>query len=68
MIVYGGGSIIRNGLLQRIEDSLQQAGVDYVKLGGVQPNPTDPKVYEGIGTGAQRRRGLYASRRGRLCH
>lgn len=48
MIVYGGGSIIRNGLLQRIEDSLQQAGVDYVKLGGVQPNPTDPKVYEGI--------------------
>ena len=48
MIVYGGGSIIRSGLLQRIEDSLQQAGVDYVKLGGVQPNPTDPKVYEGI--------------------
>ena len=39
MIVYGGGSIIRSGLLQRIEDSLQQAGVDYVKLGGVQPNP-----------------------------
>ena len=33
MIVYGGGSIIRSGLLQRIEDSLQQAGVDYVKLG-----------------------------------
>ena len=30
MIVYGGGSIIRSGLLQRIEDSLQQAGVDYV--------------------------------------
>ena len=29
MIVYGGGSIIRSGLLQRIEDSLQQAGVDY---------------------------------------
>ena len=28
MIVYGGGSIIRSGLLQRIEDSLQQAGVD----------------------------------------
>ena len=48
MIVYGGGSIIRSGLQQRIEDSLQQAGVDYVKLGGVQPNPTDPKVYEGI--------------------
>ena len=48
MIVYGGGSIIRSGLLQRIEESLQQAGVEYVKLGGIQPNPTDPKVYEGI--------------------
>lgn len=43
MIVYGGGSIIRSGLLQRIEESLQQAGVEYVKLGGIQPNPTDPK-------------------------
>ena len=48
MIVYGGGSIIRSGLLQRIEESLQQAGVEYVKLGGIQPNPTDPKVHEGI--------------------
>ena len=48
MIVYGGGSIIRSGLLQRIEDSLQQAGVDYVKLGGVQPNPTDPKFTKAL--------------------
>ena len=49
MISYGGGSIIRSGLLQRYRSILcNQAGVDYVKLGGVQPNPTDPKVYEGI--------------------
>ena len=44
MIVYGGGSIIRSGLLQRIEDSLQQAGVDYVKLGGVKHDNHDCKT------------------------
>lgn len=48
MIVYGGGSVQRSGLLQRIEGSLQAEGVEYIKLGGIQPNPTDPKVYEGI--------------------
>lgn len=48
MIVYGGGSVVRSGLLQRIENALQTAGIEYVKLGGIQPNPTDPKVYEGI--------------------
>lgn len=48
MIVYGGGSIIKSGLLQRVKRSLQDANIDYVELGGVQPNPTDKKVYEGI--------------------
>lgn len=49
MIVYGGGSVVRSGLLQRVEAALQAEGVEYVELGGIQPNPTDPKVYEGIG-------------------
>jgi alcohol dehydrogenase YqhD (iron-dependent ADH family) len=49
MVVYGGGSVVRSGLLARVETSLSQAGMPYVELGGVQPNPTDPKVYEGIG-------------------
>lgn len=48
MIVYGGGSVVRSGLLQRVEAALQAEGVEYVELGGIQPNPTDPKVYEGI--------------------
>lgn len=48
MIVYGGGSVQRSGLLARVEESLQAAGVAYCELGGVQPNPTEPKVYEGI--------------------
>ena len=41
IVVYGGGSAVRSGLLGRVEESLAE-------LGGVQPNPTDAKVYEGI--------------------
>lgn len=48
LIVYGGGSVVRSGLLQRVEQVLQEAAIPYIELGGVQPNPTDPKVYEGI--------------------
>lgn len=48
VVVYGGGSAVRSGLLSRVEQSLAGSGVEYVELGGVQPNPTDPKVYEGI--------------------
>ena len=48
MVVYGGGSVVRNGLLACVEKSLQEADIAYCMLGGVQPNPVDTKVYEGI--------------------
>jgi len=48
LIHYGGGSIIKSGLLQRVEDNMTTAGISYVKLGGAQPNPIDTLVYEGI--------------------
>ncbi len=48
MIVYGGGSSIRSGLLSRVENSLNENGISYIELGGVRPNPVDSKVYEGI--------------------
>ena len=48
MIVYGGGSVVRSGLLDRVKQYLQEAGVAYCEMGGVQPNPIDGKVYEGI--------------------
>ena len=48
MIVYGGGSVVRSGLLDRVKQSLQEAGIEYCLIGGVQPNPVDTKVYEGI--------------------
>lgn len=48
LVVYGGGSAVRSGLLDRVLASLKDAGIEAVTLGGIQPNPTDPKVREGI--------------------
>ena len=48
LIHYGGGSVIKSGLLQRVEDNLNVADISYIKLGGAQPNPVDTLVYEGI--------------------
>lgn len=50
LIVYGGGSVVRSGLLDRVKTSLEDAGIEYLEMGGVQPNPIDTKVYEGIET------------------
>ena len=48
LIHYGGGSARRSGLLDKVEQLLQQSGIAYVELGGVVPNPLLSKVYEGI--------------------
>jgi len=48
MIVYGGGSAIRSGLLERVCTSLTKAGVRFVTFGGIRPNPTDGPVREAI--------------------
>lgn len=49
LVVYGGGSAVRSGLLGRVLDNLHDNGIETITLGGIQPNPTDPKVREGIG-------------------
>jgi len=48
LIHYGGGSVVRSGLLDRVKRSLEGAGVGFVELGGVKPNPRSGLVYEGI--------------------
>ncbi|MDD5934451.1 MAG: iron-containing alcohol dehydrogenase [Clostridiales bacterium] len=48
LIHYGGGSVIRSGLLDRIKAILDAEGIAYVLLGGVVPNPRLSLVYEGI--------------------
>ena len=48
LIHYGGGSAKRSGLLDRVAQSLEAAGVAYIQLGGVVPNPRLGLVKEGI--------------------
>lgn len=48
LIHYGGGSVVRSGLLGRVKASLEAENIPYVELGGVQPNPRSGLVYEGI--------------------
>lgn len=48
LLHYGGGSVIRSGLLERVKTALTREGLEYVELGGVKPNPRSGLVYEGI--------------------
>ena len=48
LVHYGGGSARRSGLLDKVEKMLKDAGIAYVELGGVVPNPLLSKVREGI--------------------
>ena len=48
LIHYGGGSVIRSGLLARVTKCLDEAGIAYITLGGAVPNPHLSLVYEGI--------------------
>lgn len=48
LVVYGGGSAVRSGLLARVEENLKKSDLYVTILGGVQPNPTDTLVYSGI--------------------
>ncbi len=48
LIHYGGGSVVRSGLLKTVTDSLDAAGIPYVTLGGAVPNPRLGLVSEGI--------------------
>jgi len=48
LIHYGGGSIVRSGLLDRVLNSLEQSGISYISLSGVKPNPVLSLVRTGI--------------------
>lgn len=48
LIVYGGQSAVKSGLLEKITSLLSESGIEFFTLGGIKPNPTDDRVYEGI--------------------
>lgn len=48
LLVYGGGSIKRNGAYDDVTAALREAGNEVVELSGVTPNPRLDKVLEGV--------------------
>ncbi len=47
LLVYGGGSIKRNGIYEQVMAILKECGKKVTELSGVMPNPTVEKLYEG---------------------
>ena len=48
MLVTGGGSVVRSGLLGQVENSLTREGIPFVEFAGARPNPTLAHACEGI--------------------
>ena len=48
LLVYGGGSIKKNGIYDAVTDILKKNGKNVAEIPGVMPNPTLEKLYEGM--------------------
>ena len=48
VLIYGGGSIKKNGIYDDVVRILKDNGKEVAEIAGVMPNPTLPKLYEGI--------------------
>lgn len=48
LLHYGGQSAVKSGLIAKVEKILSDAGIEYVKLGDVKPNPRLSMVRKGI--------------------
>ena len=64
MLIYGGGSIKKNGIYDKVVDILKRNGKEIFEDGGVMPNPTAEKLRDGV----EKARAAKADRLGvRLC-
>lgn len=48
VLVYGGGSIKKNGIYDEVMEILKKEGKNVTEIAGVMPNPTVEKLYEGV--------------------
>lgn len=51
LVHFGGGSVKKTGLLDKVITSLTEAGLSYVEFGGVEPNPKLSFIHKGIELG-----------------
>lgn len=59
LIHYGSGRAVASGLLEEVQNSLKEAGVDFVTLGGVVSNPVSAKSVRELNS--VKRRGGFSS-------
>ena len=48
VLIYGGGSIKKNGIYDEVVKILNENGKNVAEIAGVMPNPTLEKLYEGV--------------------
>lgn len=48
VLIYGGGSIKKNGIYDEVMAILEEEGKNVAEIAGVMPNPTLEKLYEGV--------------------
>ena len=48
VLIYGGGSIKKNGIYDEVIDILEEGGKNVAEIAGVMPNPTLEKLYGGV--------------------
>lgn len=53
LAVYGGGSVVKSGLLERVEKSLEKGGLPFLSVGGVCPNPRLSFARDGVKKGKE---------------
>ena len=66
-LIYGGGSIKRNGIYDEVTAILKECGKTVVEDGGVMPNPTSDKVREGVRIARENNVGLLLAVGGGSC-
>ncbi len=54
LIHYGSGSVVKSGLLERVEKTLTENKIKFIELGGAQPNPRLSLVRKGITLGKRK--------------
>ncbi len=48
LLAYGGGSIKKNGLYDKVIEQLKNAGIEWEELSGIEPNPRIESVRKGV--------------------
>ena len=67
VLIYGGGSIKKNGIYDEVMTILKEEGKNVAEIAGVMPNPTLEKLYEGVAIARNHKVDLLLAVGGSVC-